>query len=476
MRRAIEMIDGIGDGHTETLAVPQPILPPLFVDAFAGCGGLSLGLMRAGWRGLFAIEKDPFAFDTLSTNFPCGDGPLSYVWPADIGRRAWDIRELLAKRSERLAAFSGKVDLLAGGPPCQGFSQAGRRRPDDPRNKLFEAYLELVGILSPRLVLIENVLGFQSDFKGTDRPAVRNFAATLQEGLGAHYYTARAVIWARNFGVPQARPRLFLIGALKNTVSADRIATFFEDLENRTNDFLSARGLPRRPTTRDAISDLEVSRNGTVPSADTTGFEAIAYKSPRTPYQRVMRRDYKGAPPDTRLARHRPAIRERFAALIRSCQEEGRLNVAISPETRTEHNLKKTAIRVLDPLNSAPTITSLPDDLLHYSEPRTLTVRENARLQSFPDWFAFKGNYTTGGHRRRKETPRFTQVANAVPPLLAEQLGAALLRIVSSFRSSTMLVEGCANQSERTLVRSQFQPESRHPAIVNDHRFTGARD
>ncbi len=82
---------------------------------------------------------------------------------------------------------------------------------------------------------------------------------------------------------------------------------------------------------------------------------------------------------------------------------------------------------MMDPLKPAPTVTSMPDDLLHYDEPRTLTVRENARLQTFPDWFVFKGKYTSGGDRRRREVPRFTQVANAVPPLIAEVIGASLL-------------------------------------------------
>ena len=77
-------------------------------------------------------------------------------------------------------------------------------------------------------------------------------------------------------------------------------------------------------------------------------------------------------------------------------------------------------------LTRSPTITSMPDDLLHYSEPRTLTVRENARLQTFPDWYSFQGKYTTGGHRRKQEVPRFTQVANAVPPLVARAIGETL--------------------------------------------------
>ena len=93
---------------------------------------------------------------------------------------------------------------------------------------------------------------------------------------------------------------------------------------------------------------------------------------------------------------------------------------------RERFGLKKMALRVLDPDRPSPTITSMPDDLLHYSEPRTLTVRENARLQTFPDWYSFQGKYTTGGHLRKLEVPRFTQVANAVPPLVARAIGEAL--------------------------------------------------
>jgi len=135
---------------------------------------------------------------------------------------------------------------------------------------------------------------------------------------------------------------------------------------------------------------------------------------------------------DLRLARHAPEIKKRFAEIIEECHAEGRLNTTISAETRNRYGLKKHALRVLDPDRPAPTITSMPDDLLHYGEPRTLTVRENARLQSFPDWFSFHGKYTTGGHRRRREVPRFTQVANAVPPMAARAIGESLAALVQS--------------------------------------------
>ena len=451
---------------TEPSIAPKDISPPVFVDVFAGCGGLSLGLKRAGWKGLFAIEKDSFAFETLSTNFPADDDPLSYNWPNDIERKAWDIRDLLSVRTNELASLKGKVDLLTGGPPCQGFSQAGRRRLEDPRNKLFEAYLELVAILEPRLVLIENVRGLTSDFKIPTADAVENFAAALEFSLSANYEVASAVIRACDFGLPQTRPRFFLVGALKQAATGTHVTDFFDHMARHVGTFLTERQLPRRPTAKDAISDLEISRNGTVPSADSKGYSAIGYNRPLTPYQEAMRDGHQGPPPDTRLARHRPHIRDRFQTIIATCREEGRLNVTISAEIRKTHGLKKRAIRVLDPLNSAPTITSLPDDLLHYSEPRTLTVRENARLQSFPDWFAFKGKYTTGGHRRRNEVPRFTQVANAVPPLLAEQLGLALLRIFQIFWSAEPVVDCPAKAVERLPMLSELPAEPDHPSVV----------
>jgi DNA (cytosine-5)-methyltransferase 1 len=213
-----------------------------------------------------------------------------------------------------------------------------------------------------------------------------------------------------------------------------------------------------------------------VQCAECDGFEEIAYGAARTSYQVVMRDGHVGAPSDLRLARHRPEIRERFASIIRACREDGRLNTTISSDVRKAHGLKKMAIRVLDPLSAAPTITSLPDDLLHYSEPRTLTVRENARLQTFPDWFAFRGKYTTGGDRRRREVPRFTQVANAVPPLLAEQIGSVLLRLASSAQAVDMLAEGLADVGQRSAMHTELPAEVHHPSLVDDDRRPPALD
>ena len=403
---------------------------PSFIDIFAGCGGLSLGLKRSGWRGLFAVEKDQFAFDTLEANFLQKDSQYTFEWPDDVPKTPLDVETLMSTHRSSLEKWIGKVDLLAGGPPCQGFSHAGRRQADDPRNRLFESYLSLVELLQPKMVLIENVRGFTSDFSKSEPGSIRNFSDTLKQRLAIDYYLVDDILDVSDFGIPQSRRRFFLVGVKKGAVERSSLDSFFAKLKTNAKGFLAQRHLPLKSSARDALSDLEVRSNGVVPCVDSPGFMAIDYVGPKTTFQHAMRDGHEGAPGDTRLAKHRADISERFSGIIRQCQDDGRLNISISKSLRDKYGLKKVALRVLDPLGPAPTITSLPDDLLHYSEPRILTVRENARLQSFPDWFVFKGKYTTGGAARRREIPRFTQVANAVPPLMAEQIGEALLEIM----------------------------------------------
>jgi DNA (cytosine-5)-methyltransferase 1 len=394
---------------------------PTYIDIFAGCGGLSLGLHRAGWRGLFAIEKDAFAFATLEANFLAEGARFSYAWPSWLAQQPSTVEGVIAKHRDRLVALRGSVDLLAGGPPCQGFSSAGRRRADDPRNVMVDRYLELVEILQPKVILLENVRGFTLDFKARAGGSSReNAAAQLTRKLSEDYVIEAKILRACDFGVPQNRPRFILVGTKKGL---DLEAGALADLRVSKALVLQRHGLPAVNSAQDAISDLEIGKNDLHPCPDSPGFEAIGYKAPTTPYQHAMRDGHGGEPSDTRLAKHTASIRERFADIIQMCRDEGRSNRQLSPEMRAKLGITKMATRVLDAALPAPTVTSMPDDLLHYSEPRTLTVRENARLQSFPDWFVFKGKYTTGGHRRRIEVPRFTQVANAVPPLLAEILG-----------------------------------------------------
>lgn len=405
--------------------MPAPLAKPLtFIDAFAGCGGLSLGLMQAGLTGRFAIERDKFAFATLKHNLLAKNGRHSYDWPHWLPAEAIGIVELLNDYRDYLEEIAGGVDLLVGGPPCQGFSSAGRRQHDDPRNELFASYLSLVDIIKPRAVLIENVRGFTIDFDTGDE--TKNFSQLLRAQLSDSYTVHESLLDLSAFGVPQARTRYFVL-AFRSELN---VPDPFDHLQRSLPSFLRSLRLTAPVSSGSAISDLEVSRNGKQESADTKGFEETRYIGPLTHYQKLMNTGC-DRPSDLRLARHAEHIAHRFSEIIALSHANGRLNTNIGSEMRARFGLKKMALRVLDPDRPSPTITSMPDDLLHYSEPRTLTVRENARLQSFPDWYSFQGKYTSGGHRRKTEVPRFTQVANAVPPLAARAIGETLAALLS---------------------------------------------
>lgn len=420
--------------------MPRSSAKPLtFIDAFAGCGGLSLGLMQAGWAGRFAIERDKFAFATLKANLLAKGSAHKYVWPRWLPKEPIGIVELLSKYRDELEELSGSVDVLVGGPPCQGFSSAGRRQHDDPRNQLFASYLNLVDVIKPKAVLIENVRGFTLDF--SDGEEIKNFAQALRARLSDTYTVHEQLLDLSTFGVPQARTRYFVL-AFRSELD---VPNPFEHLQSRLPSFLRSLRLTAPVSSWSAISDLEVGRSGTRPSAESKGFEETQYAGPLTHYQRLMNAEC-DAPTDLRLARHAADIANRFKEIIELSRAAGRLNTSIGAEMRARFGLKKMALRVLDPDRPSPTITSMPDDLLHYSEPRTLTVRENARLQTFPDWYSFQGKYTTGGHLRKQEVPRFTQVANAVPPLVARAIGETLTDLLKS-RAATAVAGGPTKRS-----------------------------
>ena len=132
------------------------------IDLFAGCGGLSLGLYQAGWHGVFAIEKNPCAFETLKYNLI--DGKKHFAWPKWLPKEPLDILEVNTKYENELKGLRGTIDLVAGGPPCQGFSMAGKRVKDDIRNQLVFAYIDFISMVMPRLILFENVKGFTYPF------------------------------------------------------------------------------------------------------------------------------------------------------------------------------------------------------------------------------------------------------------------------------------------------------------------------
>ncbi|EJC62448.1 cytosine-specific methyltransferase [Alcaligenes faecalis subsp. faecalis NCIB 8687] len=418
-----------------------------FVDLFSGCGGLSLGLSMAGLQGIIAIEKDQMAFDTFSENFLSERMvPVEkFAWPAWLEEKAWGIDDLLEKHRSDLIRMRGTVQVLAGGPPCQGFSFAGRRREEDPRNQLFEKYVAVVNAVQPEILVLENVPGMKvahlgpPDEDGARAQSQESFYKKLKKHLSEIGYIAHGkIVDASDFGVPQKRSRLIVIGIKEDLVAQldGGIMHAFEVLESKKVEVRERHALPTKKliTAADAISDLLVSQNSTQPCIDPfsrPGFEEAMYYGPYTLYQKAMHKHCLTDSMDSmRLARHRDDVRDRFRLIIKECTQGVRMN----EESRARFGLKKHRIFPMSADVPAPTITTLPDDVLHYCEPRILTVRESARLQSFPDWFWFRGKYTTGGNMRTKECPRYTQVGNAVPPLLAEALGLTAVSILDELR------------------------------------------
>jgi DNA (cytosine-5)-methyltransferase 1 len=404
-----------------------------FIDLFAGCGGLSLGLTNAGWTGVFAVEKNSDAFETLKHNL-CGKGKRKFEWPEWLPCKELSTSDLLLDYREKLESLRGKIDLIAGGPPCQGFSFAGRRNPDDPRNQLMEEYIAIVDIVRPKFLLFENVRGFTAAFKNSDRLPHAAVIKEKLEGLSwGGYQVSCRLVNASIFGVPQPRARFILL-AIRQDAQAEFLNSVafdpFENLESSAENFRKARNLHSHEiSVSEAISDLEIGKFPLIDCPETLGFKQIDYVQPEKPtsFQALMRKGSKRAarPNSLRLPKHKTATVARFQDVLETCAKGKSLSV----ENRERYKTKKQCFTPLHPDQLSKTITTLPDDLLHYSEPRILTVRENARLQSFPDWFAFRGKYTTGGARRREECPRYTQVGNAVPPLMGEALGELIKEI-----------------------------------------------
>jgi len=390
--------------------------PLTHIDIFSGCGGLSLGLYKAGWKGLFAIEKSPMAFETLKYNLI--DKKNHFEWPSWLPQENHDIKKIISQYKEKLISLRGKVTLVAGGPPCQGFSFAGRRKESDNRNKLVDSYIEFIDLVRPDMLFFENVKGFTVGFNKTDSKGKIYSHYVIRKLTKLGYNVEARIIDFSEYGVPQRRKRFILIG-LKNGNAKD----FFEKIVIEKSNFLKEKGLTNNTTIKDAISDLQ-RENGEVLSPIFHNFKEGIYSKSSSNYQKMLREGTNNINPDShRFPNHNSETEKKFRFILKNCKR----NSTISAQIKEKFKLKKRSIIPLDENNKSPTLTTLPDDYIHYSEPRILTVREYARIQSFDDWFEFKGKYTTGGKLRKVEVPRYTQVGNAVPPLFAELSGRILM-------------------------------------------------
>jgi DNA (cytosine-5)-methyltransferase 1 len=518
------------------------------IELFSGCGGLSLGLERAGFELTLANELSPMAGETFAYNLLDEDldqfakqgeksdkaywisskfddlshrlreNPFEYP---ELGSGVTDIpddpsllkgklligniihlNQLLESRPDLLEVLKGGfgdggIDLVSGGPPCQSFSMAGLRKKDCDKNSLPWEFAKFVGMIQPKVVVLENVSGILRAFKegGISYHAWFEVAKVF---AGKGYIPLCLHINARLAGIPQNRPRFILIGIREDvyqnisssfckeeSVLFSKSIELFKKVKNGKsvdinnyhcfdakeekdcdlfrNSFLSSLVGQTEVSVKQAIHDLRFNN----PSKKHDFVNKLNKQ-----FQCVLNKSVPTANHDPRS--HNKLVKRRFRIyqVIQECSQDVSKQVLsilqgessslcdttwnilkkyqyvaedgsyIKFNTKLDlinyllqHPTKKRTQKALDASEPAPAALSIPDDACHYDahELRTLTVREMARIQSFPDAFTFRSKVTTGGKMRRFEVPQYTQVGNAVPPLLGLKLGNSILDLLKRY-------------------------------------------
>jgi DNA (cytosine-5)-methyltransferase 1 len=345
------------------------------IDLFAGCGGLSKGFMDAGFDIIVGVDNDQAALNTFEKNH---NGAIAMN--ADLSKQETfdEIKKIAGNRS---------IDVIIAGPPCQGFSLSGPRNFDDKRNKLYLAVIEMVKQYQPKGFIIENVPGMATLYEGQIKDEI------LRRFRNMGYNIECRILSAADYGVPQVRKRLIFMGVRKDI------------------------GIPHFPepkftpenyrTCRDAISDLPSREN-------ELGVEEDIYSSePQTEYQKLMRGNMNVLYNHV-ATNHTQMVKDTIALV-----PEGGNYKDLPPGWGESRKFNEAWTRY-DGNRPSKTIDTGHRNHFHYKYNRVPTIRENARLQSFPDDFVFTGT----------KTQQNRQVGNAVPPLLGQALAEELLTIL----------------------------------------------
>lgn len=518
-----------------------------YIELFAGCGGLSLGLEASGYNLVVANELSPMAAETFSYNFfneklegncapnyalwinskfskeemnkrlrenPKAYPPIEEGGHTDISLDTVlnkkllvgsivELNKLMGQSPELLKQIQDQglpdgLDLVSGGPPCQSFSLAGLRQLGNERNTLPWEFAKFVGLTQPKFVLLENVTGILRAFN-TEKGQFYAWYEVAKAFAGIDYITLCLNVNAKYAGVAQNRPRFILLGVRMdvygkianklNTVEKeafDRSFKFFEkvksnpeleyghldfyDVDSNTEFFAKSFLKPliaykgKEISVQDAIQDLSITdrmdKSSYVVRLDTlfnpllAGHEQISNYELRANGIHVQKRFklYQNLNLVSRETKKEvqqvlKGIEDTISAkAFNELQPLTFLNEECKPlcfnyrddlvQYLKNHQTKKQTQKALIPNLPAPAALSIPDDACHYSDLRTLTVREMARIQSFPDNFKFLSKVTTGGQMRKFEVPQYTQVGNAVPPLLGYALGQSIKYLVDLYNQN----------------------------------------
>lgn len=350
------------------------------IDLFCGCGGLSYGYKEAGYKILLGIDNNETALKTFEFNHPGSKG-----LKIDLLRENFidEIKEVVGNKT---------VDVIIGGPPCQGFSLTGTRNPDDIRNKLYSAVFVTAKAFRPKAIMIENVPGIQKLYGG------KFYKLIIDEfnKLGEYNFSSK-VLYAPDYGVPQIRKRIFIVGIRKDCGNVSLPKPILKPKE-----YIS---------TKDAIGDLPSLIEE--PECDTFKYENKAFSQ----YQKLMRKN------SNKIQNHLVTKHTKEVKEVISLVPDGG-NYRDLPEGVGTNRRFNEAWRRYDSTKPSNTIDTGHRNHFHYKYNRVPTVRENARLQSFPDKFIFFGS----------KTEQYRQVGNAVPPLLSKVVAEEILKIINGNR------------------------------------------
>lgn len=438
---------------------------PYAVDLFCGAGGCSEGLIQAGFHILFSSDIS----DMVEVTYTHRHEQLGLIQGKNTWFQRADIRDLtgadIHQHISELEIFKGKdipdIDLMIGGPSCQGFSRAGRRDKSDPRNMLFGEYVRVISEIRPKYIVLENVEGFIDmqfmGYKGItgieypDGSVTPNILRSELHEIGYKTLEPR-VLNAADYGVPQRRNRIIFMGYREGmtppeypepTVKPENYLT----LQDAIGDLITDVKIRKKKNPK--LSQYQIdSKNGRTPNIDgkpipapkeTLNNELSGIHDIIEERFSLFMQGESGANLKKRVLEQGIDISEK-PALIKLCSERFEMSSedvidifknCKATKEQAEVLLTKKNIRQRFAENQpSATVVTIADDYISPWESRTFSVREMARCQSFDDSFEFMGKRTTGGLRRRVEVPQYTQVGNAVPPLLARAIANEIMKLL----------------------------------------------
>ena len=411
---------------------------PIAVDLFAGAGGMTLGFEQAGFDVLASVEIDPIHCATHEYNFP--------MWTAICASVTEISGDDIRQRSK---IGDREVDVVFGGPPCQGFSMMGKRAFDDPRNQLVSHFMRLVKELNAKYFVMENVKGLTL---GNHRQFLDEVIENFEEN-GYHIINPYKVLDASHFGVPQHRERLFLIGCRQGLKLPNYPSPITKPAKAKRipKDLVD---LPDSPTVRDAIAGLpDISQYSELMQQDNFQVEFGQFSE----YVKLInnfsesnfgyQRKYdKKLLTSSLMSKHQETSIQRFRDTVQGEVE------SISRFYKLALDGISNTLRAGTPSNRGAFTAPRP---IHPITPRCITVREAARLHSYPDWFRFHKTIWHG----------FRQVGNSVPPLLAKAVASQIIQVINL---SCTLNDEVYTLGEEKLLQFNMRAASLHYKVSSN--------